>query len=274
MTHSQTPGSGHLTAFAQTISLALIVMFASMMAGLTMLSAAGMMPWLQVSAGFGNAPSPYAGMAVQITLTLFAIALCFFVPTNRRVRQLEDSHREFHITMDDVERAYAAAHAQDRSGAFKLSSEFDSVRERLLFLRDHPDLRSLEPDVLEVAAQMSATSRDLAKIYSDEKIERARTFLRQRQEEAEAFDERLTMVHHTLDEIKRWDQQLNVEEAVRQKQLDTLEKDLFEMLPMLGYEVGVEKIDPRVLEAQVATSKPNVVPIAPKVGSSSGNTTP
>jgi len=66
-----------------------------------------------------------------------------------------------------------------------MSSEFDAVRERLAYLRDHPDLDSLEPQVLELAAQMSHQSRELSDIYNDEKVTRAKTFLKQRQEEAE-----------------------------------------------------------------------------------------
>ena len=51
-----------------------------------------------------------------------------------------------------------------------MSSEFDAVRERLAYLHDHHDLDSLEPSVLEVAAQMSHQSRELSDIYSDEKL--------------------------------------------------------------------------------------------------------
>jgi len=37
--------------------------------------------------------------------------------------------------------------------------EFDAVRERLAYLRDHPDLSRLEPEVLEVAAHGYSLSR-------------------------------------------------------------------------------------------------------------------
>ena len=51
----------------------------------------------------------------------------------------------------------------------------------------HPDLGALEPEILELAAQMSRISQDLAETYSDEKVDRARTFLQQRQQEIDTF---------------------------------------------------------------------------------------
>merc|ERR1712173_435973 len=106
-------------------------------------------------------PVENAGMYAQLALTVLAVGLCFFLPTNRRVMQLETSHRQFNVGMQDVARAYAAVHAADRAETFQMSSEFDSVRERLAYLRDHPDLATLEPAVLEMAAQMSHVARDL-----------------------------------------------------------------------------------------------------------------
>ena len=86
-------------------------------------------------------------------------------------------------TLTDITRAYGAVHAADRGDAFRFSTEFDAVRERLAYLRDHPDLSSLEPALLEVAAQMSHISKELAEVYSDERVNRARSFLEQRQYE-------------------------------------------------------------------------------------------
>ena len=64
--------------------------------------------------------------------------------------------------MWDVAQAYQAAHAADRDGVFNLPSEFDSVRERIEHLRRHPDLGRLKPEILELAAQISHESRELA----------------------------------------------------------------------------------------------------------------
>ena len=93
--------------------------------------------------------------------------------------------------MADVAEAYHHAHAGDRQGVFRLSSEFDQVRERIEYLRDHPDLKLLEADVLTLAAQMSQQSHRLAEIYSDERVARAKDFLQQRQEEAEEQQRRI-----------------------------------------------------------------------------------
>ncbi len=246
------------------LALGLIVFLAIGLSALTAASATGYLPWLTLDLRLGNAPLPYAGMALQIGMTALLVGLLFFLPTDRRMLRLEQSHREFQISMDDISNAYRLAHARDREGLFHLSSEFDGVRERLAFLRDHPDLRSLEPDVLEVAAQMSEKSRELADIYSTEKVERARTFLQQRQEEAAAFDERLALVGRTLDELRRWNQQLNVEDSVRRTQIAQLEQDLIDLLPGLEYEPATGRSEPFVLEERLATDKPNVVPITPK----------
>ena len=123
-------------------------------------AAIGFAPWLRLDVGLGDV-STDAGTAVQLALTLLLLGLCFFVPMNDRVMRLENSHRTFRVTMWDVAQAYQAAHAADRDGCFSLKSEFDSVRARLEHLRRHPDLGKLEPEILEMAAQMSHESREL-----------------------------------------------------------------------------------------------------------------
>ena len=59
------------------------------------------------------------------------------------------------------------------------------ARERIDYLRQHPDLKLLEADILTLAAQMSQQSHRLAEIYNDERVTRAKDFLQQRQREAE-----------------------------------------------------------------------------------------
>ena len=78
------------------------------------------------------------------------------------------------------------------------------LRERLEHLRRHPDLGKLEPEILEIAAQMSHESRDLADIYSTERVERAQQFLRQRQEEADQMTDRVRTASATCRELKGW----------------------------------------------------------------------
>lgn len=149
---------------------------------------------------------------------------------------LENSHRRFHMNMHDVTQAYAAAHAADRAGMFQIQSEFDAVRERLAYMREHPDTGSLEPQIMEVAAQMSYISRELAEVYSDDKVDRARAFLKQRQQEVEQFNKRLDHAKAVSVRLKQWAQDVEMEESVAVSQLERLRDDLRPILPELGYE--------------------------------------
>ena len=158
----------------QSGALCLIVALAVTLALSSGLAAVGLLPWLELGAGFGGQAAPQAGMFAQLGATALGLALCFFVPSSLRIMRLERSHRSFHISMADVERAYIGAHSADRQGAFTLSGEYDAMRERINHLRNHPDLMLLEPDLLEVAAPMSLQSRDLARVYSDHNIARAK----------------------------------------------------------------------------------------------------
>ncbi|WP_261397873.1 DNA repair protein [Maritimibacter alkaliphilus] len=217
----------------QAAGLALLLGL-TLAATVTTLSAvAGWLPWLQIDAAFGETALPAAGQSVQIGLTLVLLALAAYAPLHGRVMRLEGSHRRFHMSMEDVARAYHAAHAADRTGTFRLSSQFDEVRDRIAFLRDHPDLGGLEPGILESAAQMSQVSHELAETYSDEKVERARTFLRQRQEEVALFNERLDQAKIAMQEIRGWRDAVEMEEAVAESQLNRLKAELNDLLPEL-----------------------------------------
>ncbi|WP_261193865.1 DNA repair protein [Pseudoruegeria sp. SHC-113] len=204
--------------------------------GSSLLAALGLSPWLYLPLRFGDTVYPQAGMWLQIGVAGLFLALCFYIPANRRMVQLERSHRDFSMTMDDVARAYAISHDADRRSTFMLRSEFDAVRERIVYLRQHPELDTLEPEILQVAAQMSQQSRDIAEIYSDEKVDRAKTFLRQRQQEVERFQEQLDIATRTVKEIKRWLHEVELEEHVVQVQLDRLSKDLTDVLPQIGFQ--------------------------------------
>ncbi|UWQ08967.1 DNA repair protein [Aliiroseovarius crassostreae] len=226
-----------LTGIAQRISLLLMVILALALVGATLAAALGMQPWLTIPARFGDLNVPDLGMYMQIFLTALCISLLFFLPGHGRMMQLENSHRRFHMTMQDVARAYRLAHEGDREKLFKTGAEFDAVRERIAHLRNHPDLAGLEPDILEVAAQMSYESRDLARIYSKDRVERARTFLRQRHEELEEFRSNLKLARLSVDELKHWLMQVEADERVVSKQVDALGADLNALLPKLGFEV-------------------------------------
>ena len=215
----------------------------------TALAALGQLPWPDLTLGWGGVAVPDAGMWVQIALTGLLLLLCVFLPSNARMLRLERSHRSFQIGMEDVKRAYALAHAADRSGVFSLSSEFESIRQRMVLLRQHPDLGHLEPELLELAAQMSFQSRDLARAYSDDKVARARAFLTARQSDAENLAERIRLARMTCDELRKWLIDIETEERRNHDQIRRLEADLREILPGLGYDFD----DPR---------EANVVPLA------------
>lgn len=200
----------------------------------TALSAAGVWPWLSLQAGLDGTYYPQAGMVAQITLTALVLMLAFFLPANGRMLALENSHRKFTVQMEDVARAYHTAHAGDRKGLFNARSEFDAVKERLAFMRNHPDLGELEPEVLELAAQMSQVSQDLASTYSDANVERARTFLKQRQEELDGFQARLEDAKMVMHELRQWTRDVEIEESLAKSHLGRLREELFELLPELS----------------------------------------
>lgn len=209
----------------------------------TIASALGYAPWLTLPLTFGETSYPLAGMYLQIAATVVIGAWAFFLPTNARIVALENSHRRFEMSMNDIARAYHLCHTADRAGVFTMSSEFDQVRERLAYLRDHPDLERLEHGVLEVAAQMSQQSRHLADVYSDEKVARAKEFLRQRQEEAENQQAKIVEALHYCQEIRTWAQQVELEESIVASQLSQLDEKLQAALPILGYALEHEDTD-------------------------------
>ena len=248
------------TRALQMIAMAILALAATAAIAATVAATLGYLPWLSLSASYGETALPWAGMALQIFVTGLLVALVFFLPSSSRVLALENSHRHFRVSMDDVARAYHVAHTADRAGVFTMSSEFDAVRERLAFLRDHPDLGHLEHDVMEMAAQMSEQARDLADIYSDEKVVRARKFLSQRQEEAERQQERIVEALHVCREMKRWSDQVELEESVVASQLAQLEDQLHSILPDLGLEPKTPAAGP---ESAAAADAPKVVNMKP-----------
>lgn len=253
---SQLRAVAHLIQFLfQRLTLVLFAVSALALLGATIMAAIGQWSWVSISIQYQGLPIDNAGMYAQIALTVLAVSICFFLPSNRRIMQLENSHRHFSIGMNDVAQAYAAVHAADRAATFKLSSEFDAVRERLAYLRDHPDLSTLEPSLLEVAAQMSHISKELATVYSDEKIKRARDFLQQRQEEIELFNSRLDQAKGISTELKHWLHEIELEESVAAAQLSRLREEMREILPELGLETVV-RTNPTALDNTVIELPP------------------
>lgn len=223
-----------------SLAQGLVALLAVGLLALSLAAAFGLVPWPQIALFFGGQAVPQAGMWLQIGLTALIWLFLIFLPGNLRISRLERSHRSFALGMDDVARAYRAAHAADRAGVFALSAEFDSMRARMEHMRDHPDLQHLEPELLQVAAQMSLETRDLAHAYSNEKVNRAKTFLKQRQEEVQALTDRLAIARRTCDELRRWLSDIEADERTAQTQLRRLEADLKEILPTLGYDFDLE----------------------------------
>ena len=222
------------------LAFALVVLAAIAAVTATVLALFGVLPWLELSLAFGGEPLANAGVWAQSILTGLVVMLAFFLPSTKRILTLENSHRSFQLGMHDVARAYHFAHAADRADSFKLSSEFDSVRERLVYLRQHPDLGTLEPEVLEAAAQMSHVSKELADTYSDDALTRARDFLRQRQSEVERFNARLDQAKMVATELKHWLHEVELEESVAASQLERLRDELREVMPELGVQVMID----------------------------------
>lgn len=207
----------------------------------TVFAAFGWLPWPTLYLSFGAVTVANAGMWMQLGLTTLFVILCFFLPSNARMARLERSHRSFAMGVEDVARAYRMAHAADRAGVFSLSGEFDSVRARMEELRKHPDFGHLEPELLQLAAQMSHETRELARAYSDVKVGRAKGFLSQRQEEVQALTDRLSIARHTCDDLRRWLTDIEAEERQAQVQIKRLEADLKEILPGLGYAFDLDE---------------------------------
>ena len=218
----------------QRVALVLFALLALALVTATALSAIGYLPWAELALSWNGTPVSNAGMYAQIGLAVFALTLCFFLPSNARLMRLEHSHRQFGINVDDITRAYHAAHHADRSGAFSLSDAFESTRDRLAFLRDHPDLGMLEPELLELAAKMSHISRDIAEAYSDDKVARARSFLQERQFEIERFHDRLEQARAIHDEFSTWINRLELEENVARAHLERLLDEMERLLPELN----------------------------------------
>ena len=215
---------------------AAMIVFSLIGAGLfvcTMLSASGILPWPELAISWGGQPVPMAGAIAQIAFTALFLLLMVFLPANARILRLEASHRKFQLSMEDVAKAYAVAHAADRTGVFRLQSEFDAVRERLAFLREHADLGHMEPEILEVAAQMSRVSEELAEVYADEKVERAKAFLQERMTETEALKTRIDRAAGIAADLRRMTDRVEMEEDIVISQVQRLRRDLEALMPAI-----------------------------------------
>lgn len=231
MARPQPPVWLSVQRYMQATTLVLLIGLAGAAVLVTAASALGLVGWLEVEARFGETALPQAGPVIQVALTALLVGLCFFVPTHGRVMALEVSHRNFHLTMEDVAQAYYASHAADRAGCFRLASEFDSIRARIQHLREHPELGALEPELLQLAAQMSHLGRHLAEVYSDDNVDRARLFLKQRLQEAETVRVRIENALAICQDLRRLLDRVEVEESVVESRLQMLREELDDVMP-------------------------------------------
>ena len=229
-------------ALMQRLSL---ILFAALALGLivtTALATLGAVPWVTLPLEWNGAAIPAAGLYAQVGLTVFALSLCFFLPANWRMMRLEDSHRRFELGVNDITRAYHAAHAADRDGLFRTKDAFDDMRDRVSFMRDHPDLGHLEPEILDLAAKMSHISRDLADAYCDDRVSRARSFLKERQYEVDRFNDRLAHARAIHSEFSNWITRIELDENVARAQMERLLDELETLLPELNKPTPVPAI--------------------------------
>lgn len=243
---AQTAPEARAETWAQVqdyLQASVIVLLGALVIGMvvvTLMSVVGVLPWLQIDARLGTVDIPAFGPALQVLFTLFCLALLAVLPSSARVLKLEQTRRDFTLTLDDLENAYRAAHQEDRAGAFTLSEEFNAVRERLNYLKRHPDLANLEPEILEIAAQMSFLARDLATVYSDDAVTRAKAFLKQRQQEVVSHRERISAALGASQELRLWLDDVEADERDARRMIARLDVELRELLPRIGYQLDAD----------------------------------
>ena len=222
-------GYFQLITAGQFVAMGLIG--ATAIAGLiaSVLAFAGVLPWLHMNVSIGGAEVLWFGMALQIAMTVLLLALTVFLPSARRVLDLETSHRRFEVDMDDITRAYRAAHAADRAGEFQMRREFDAVRERFQALRDDPNLAEIDAELLTIAAQMSEQSRGLAEEFADDRVARVKESLMQRKADAETLQMRIQTAYADTRELRRLMEDVDMEESAVASQIERLREELAEL---------------------------------------------
>ena len=218
-----------IITLGQAVSLVLIAIIAFAGVVTSSLAFAGILPWADIRLVYGGEVVPWFGMACQLGVTALFILLSLFLPSARRVLRLETSHRRFEIDMDDITRAYRAAHWADRKEMFDMHREFDAVRERYQHLKSQPELAEMNSELLTIAAQMSEQTRDLAEVYSDAKITQVRDALKQRKADAEALEARIHKAQAELRELKRLMGDVGADEDKVASQLQCLRDEVSEM---------------------------------------------
>jgi len=225
-------GIGKMSVFevfgkiVQLAATTVLVVFALALVVASGLAAFGILPWLSLSAAYGTTALPWTGMALQIGLTVLSVGLLLFVPSAIRVQRLETSHRRFEINMDDITRAYRAAHMADRAEMFGMRREFDAVRERYTYLKESTDLGEIDTELLVIGAQMSEQSRDLAAQFSDDRFDRVRAGLMHRLKDAGDLEQRIDRIQTEATKIARLRDTAEINEDNAAKRIEALKAEL------------------------------------------------
>lgn len=213
-------------AAASFVTMLFIAAGALVGLGATGMAFAGLLSWPQIAFTYDGQAVPWAGQALQIGVTALLLGLLAILPATVRVLKLEASHRRFEMNMDDVTRAYRAAHMADRAEMFEMQREFDAVRERYRYLTKRPELAEMDDELLTMAAQMSHLSRHFAESFSEEKTARARESLKQRLADAETLDNRIQEAYAATREIRRLLDDVDAEESAVIAQLHRLREEV------------------------------------------------
>lgn len=222
------------TTYGQLVAMIFFTVTGLALLGATALAYAGVLPWVELDVTYYDQRVEWAGQAFQVGVTILFLLLAVYVPTNRHVMMLEATHRDFALSMDDITRAYKAAHHADRREAFQMEREFDAIRERFEYLRTHPDLPEIDAELLTIAAQMSEQSRELAKAFTEEKVERARASLIERRKDAEELERRIQTANAVSREIRRELDDVEFAESSTASQMRRLREELLELEARIG----------------------------------------
>ncbi|AZQ68544.1 DNA repair protein [Silicimonas algicola] len=245
----------------QVASMVFVLGLVLCVGGTFLLSLSGLLPRLEVPLVLSDGSVREAGLLLHGAAFALTLLLLAYMPANWRILALETSHRSFRMRMEDVANAYWAAHRADRTGVFNVSSEYDAVRERLIWLKEHPDLGHLDADLLEVAAQMSRVSEGLAERYSDEAVARARDSLEARQREADQMEVRIARALEVTRDLRQWKSRVEIEEDVAVSRMNQLIAELDTLTEELGLSPVRRRRDPQVLELpQLPRPRPAAVP--------------
>lgn len=219
----------------KTAAVNTVIFFAAIFCVAAVLDATGQLPWQRLTQPLDAYLERDGGIALQISISLFLILAALLLSTLTRLARLERAQKNSALSMPDIAAAYRLSHIADRTGAFALADEFDQMRLRMDHLRTHPDLQYLQADLLQIAAQMSMQTRDLARIYSDENVKGATDFLRQRQLDVQALSDQLTIARTTCDELLACSNTVDTDDAQIRQQIERLEQQLKDILPSLGF---------------------------------------